>query len=276
MAPLRLCDEWAMAGFDSRFERLECKYLIDERQAEQVRREIEPYCEPDRYNSHGAESGGVPGYPVWSLYLDSPDLAFHEAKQRGDAERLKLRVRTYENSDFAVLELKKRVSDVVEKERTRIDRGQVRDMALGRVIPLEADPETHRFLSRYARIANRYCVGPSLQLYYQREAYLSNVDQYARVTFDRRILAHRTEDWSLTPDADRWCPFDDWWRPDFSGRPVLLELKCQARMPGWMVELTKRNGLERVSFSKYSVGIYVTARQMGQDPLRRRAAKAMR
>ena len=265
-----------MAGFDSRFERLECKYLIDERQADRVRREIEPYCESDPYNSHDAESGGLPGYPVSSLYLDSPDLAFHEAKQRGDAERLKLRVRTYEGSDFAVLELKKRFSDVVEKERVRIDRSRVRDTALGRVVPFDADSETRVFLNRYARIANRFCVGPSLQLWYQREAYLSSVDEYARVTFDRQILAHRTEDWSLEADTDRWCFFDDWWRPDFSDKPVLLELKCQSRMPGWMVDLTRRNGLERVSFSKYSVGIYLTARQIGQDPLRRRSAKAMR
>jgi hypothetical protein len=265
-----------MAVFESRFERLECKYLIDERKVDQVRRDLAPYCHPDPYNVPTAKSGAISGYPVSSLYLDSPGLAFHEAKQRGDPDRLKLRIRSYEKSDFAVLELKKRISDVVEKERARIDRGPVRDIALGRVAPLEADPETRLFLSRYARLANRYCVQPSLQLRYHREAYLSSVDQYARVTFDRQIMAHRTGDWSLEPDTDHWCFYDDWWGPEFSGRPVLLELKCHAKMPGWMVELARKNGLERVSFSKYSVGIYITGRRMGQDLMRRRSAKAMR
>jgi hypothetical protein len=102
------------------------------------------------------------------------------------------------------------------------------------------------------------------------------VDQYARVTFDRQIVAQRTDDWSLEPDADHGCFFDDWWRPGFSGKPVLLELKCHARMPGWMVELAKRNDLERVSFSKYSVGIYLTGRSMGQDLMARRSARTMR
>lgn len=270
------CRERVMAGFESRFERLECKYLIDEHKVDQVRRDLEPYCNPDPFNVPSGMAGVLPGYPVSSLYLDSPGLAFHEAKQRGDPERLKLRVRTYENSDFAVLEIKRRVADVVEKERARIDRGPVRDIALGRVVPLDAPPETRVFLNRFARLANRHVVQPSLQLRYHREAYLSSVDQYARVTFDRQIVAHRTTDWSLDADTDHWCLFDDWWRPEFKERPVLLELKCHAKMPGWMVELTKRNGLERVSFSKYSVGIYVTGRRMGQDLMKRRSAKAMR
>ncbi len=265
-----------MARFESRFERLECKYLIDERKVDQVRKHLEPYCQPDRHNIRSAESGGLFGYPLSSLYLDSPGLAFHEAKQRGDSDRLKLRIRTYEDLDAAVLELKRRVSDVVEKTRARVDARQVREIALGRVVPLDADPDMRLFLSRYARIATQYCVGPSLQLRYQREAYSSSVDQYARVTFDRQIVAQRTDDWSLEPDADHGCFFDDWWRPGFSGKPVLLELKCHARMPGWMIELAKRNDLERVSFSKYSVGIYLTGRHMGQDRLGRRSARTMR
>jgi hypothetical protein len=221
-------------------------------------------------------SGALSGYPVSSLYLDSPGLAFHQAKQRGDPDRLKLRIRTYENSDFAVLELKRRVSEIVEKARARVDPSQVRDIALGRVVPLDADQDTRPFLSRYARIATRYCVEPSLQLRYQREAYVSSVDQYARVTFDRQIVAQRADDWSLESNVDHGCLFDDWWRPGFSGKPALLELKCHSTMPGWMIELAKRNDLERVSFSKYSVGIYLTGRRMGQDLMGRRSARTMR
>jgi len=265
-----------MSGFESRFERLECKYLIDEQKVDQVRKHLEPYCQPDRYNIQSTDSGRLSGYPVSSLYLDSPGLAFHEAKQRGDPDRLKLRIRTYENSDSAVLELKRRVSDVVEKSRARVEPGQVREIALGRVVPLDADADMRLFLNRYARIAMQHSVQPSLQLRYQREAYSSSVDQYARITFDRQIVAQRTSQWSLEPDTDHWCFFDDWWRPGFSGKPVLLELKCHSSMPGWMIELTKRNDLQRVSFSKYSVGIYVTGRRMGQDLMTRRSARAMR
>ena len=158
----------------------------------------------------------------------------------------------------------------------RVEPGQVREIALGRVVPLDADADMRLFLNRYARIAMQHSVQPSLQLRYQREAYSSSVDQYARITFDRQIVAQRTSQWSLEPDTDHWCFFDDWWRPGFSGKPVLLELKCHSSMPGWMIELTKRNDLQRVSFSKYSVGIYVTGRRMGQDLMTRRSARAMR
>ena len=96
------------------------------------------------------------------------------------------------------------------------------------------------------------------------------------VTLDRQIVSQRTNQWSLEPDSDRWCLFDDWWDPEYSRKRVVLELKCHARMPGLMTELARVNGLERRSFSKYSVGIYITGRMMGQDLLPRRAARTMR
>lgn len=265
-----------MAGFESRLERLEFKYLIDQRTADRIVRQVELYCRPDSHNQGSGSDGEHPGYGVHSLYLDSPGLAFHQAKERGDPERLKLRVRTYGHPSQVVLELKRRVADVIDKTRATVNLDQCRDICLGRVVPAEADPSTQRFLNEFAWTAAQSGAGPALHVRYHREAYSSFVDRYARLTLDRKIQAQRTSDWSLNADPDGWCSFDDWWGPQYLDPPAILELKCHLDVPAWMTELVKFNELRRESFSKYSVGIYTTGRSMGFDLAPRRSARKMR
>jgi len=267
-----------MSGFETRFERLELKYLIDELTAERVRREIAPYCEPDPHNL--ARSGlqrrpGRLGYAIDSLYLDSPGLAFHQAKERGDPERLKLRIRTYPRHSPAVLELKRKASDVIDKTRVVVDRKLAEEAACGLAPARDDTPEARRFLNRFGLIVAKAGAGPTLHVRYEREAYSSVVDEYARVTFDRRIAAQRASGWDLEPDPRNWCEFDDHWLPEYRNRSVVLELKCQSSVPYWISDLVRRNSLSRRSFSKYSTGIYLTGRSDGQFRLATRSAKVM-
>lgn len=259
-------------GFETRFERMELKYMVDESMAARLREAIAPYCVSDSHNDIQT-NGRRPGYPISSLYLDSPGLAFHRAKERGDSERLKLRVRTYEGSPIASLELKRRVSEVIDKTRVVVERDQAERAAQGMVDP--EDPEARRFLMRFARIAAESGAEPTLHVRYEREAYISTVDDYARVTFDRRIEVQRASGWSLDPDSSRWSRFDDVWRPDLMDNSILLELKCQSSVPWWMTELVREFGLQRISFSKYSTGIHLTGREGGQMHLGRRAARPL-
>ena len=265
-----------MTGFESRLERLEVKYLIGERTAERIVRQLELYCHPDVHGEANRKDGAHPSYAVQSLYLDSPGLAFHQAKERGDPERMKLRLRTYADPGWVVLERKRRVADVIDKTRATVGLDEYRDICLGRAVPAGADSSTRRFLDEFAGSVARSGAGPTLHVRYQREAYSSVVDQYARLTLDRNIEAQRTSDWSLDADPDHWSSFDDWWGPEYFEPPAILELKCHLKIPGWMTELVKVNGLRRESFSKYSVGIYATGRSMGFDLAPRRSARKMR
>ena len=92
-----------MTATQLNFERLELKYLIDEVVADRIRRQISGVCSADRHSTPGRRAGSN-GYVINSLYLDSPGLAFHEAKERGDPERVKLRVRTYSADSIATLD----------------------------------------------------------------------------------------------------------------------------------------------------------------------------
>ena len=265
-----------MAGFEARFERLELKYVIDEFTADRVRRDIEPFCRPDPHNDRplGGNRSGRLGYGICSLYLDSPALALFQAKERGDPERLKLRVRSYRGTPIAVLELKRKISDVISKTRASVDPAQVEPIASGR-LPPESDLDVERFLNDFALTATRVGAEPALHVRYDREAYSSDVDTYARVTFDRRIETLRAHDWELDPVSDRWCSFDHHRRPDLRGKDVVLELKCQSFVPWWITNLIRTHALKRRSFSKYGIGICLTGLHNGETSLPRRSARAL-
>ena len=262
-----------MSSFESRFERLELKYLIDESVAARVRHDIAPFCHPDEHNPPGGGPHAPRGYPISSLYLDSPGLALYQAKERGDPERIKLRVRGYGNAPYAVVECKRRVADVIDKTRVSVDRKDLERASHGLVDPGPDQPEARHFLSDFARRVAGVGAEPTLLLEYEREAWVSEVDHYARVTFDRHIEARRSASWTLDGDGGLPSRFDDHWRRDEEHRSVVLELKCHSCIPWWMTDLIRRHALRRQSFSKYSIGIHLTGVEHGEDRITRRSAR---
>ncbi len=255
-----------MHAFQNRFERLELKYLIDEITAERIRGDIEPYCNPDPH-SEGCAIGraGRAGYDIRSLYLDSPALAFHAAKLRCDPYRIKLRVRTYSDTSAATLEIKRRDCQIIDKTRAVVDREYVELAAMGFDVPIKSEARSAPFLREFARVAADAGAIPTLHVRYEREAYESVVDQYARVTFDRNIRVCRADGWNLCPPDSGWCDFDDSWRSDHPTLPVVLELKCETIVPFWLMDIIQRYELIQSTFSKYSIGIALTQWQNGGE-----------
>lgn len=274
------CDSvTSMEAFETRFERLELKYVVDEPTAARIRRDIAPYCREDENASARSEYVlwlGPPGYVVHSLYLDTPSLAFHRAKERGESERFKLRIRTYSSLKSPVFELKRRSGDVVEKTRAVVDRGQIRDTALGRERPVGNNEQAKEFLDRFARLVVTTGAEPSLLVRYRREAHTSLVDEYARVTIDRHVAAQRTKAWDLHGSSDGWCELDHHLSPGAPQPLAVLELKSHYSVPHWMIELVRRHDLIRQSFSKYSIGIYMTGRLDGSPNLAIRTGRILR
>jgi SPX domain protein involved in polyphosphate accumulation len=251
------------------------KYLIDEAAAERIRRDLQPFCRSDTHNPIRRHGSDPRGYDVTSLYLDTPGLAFYHAKERGDAERTKLRVRTYGDHPFAVLECKRRVADVIDKTRASVDRKDVHQASLGLVDPGPDHLELRRFHEDFALQVARSGAAPVLLLRYEREAFVSEVDHYARVTFDRCIEAGRTDAWSFDEPAAGYTRFDAHWLREEAQRNVVLELKCQSSIPWWMTDLIRSHALKRQSLSKYSIGIHLTGLGLGEDRIARRSARWM-
>ena len=262
-----------MSDFTARFERLELKFVIDEEQARYVRRSIAPYCQPDKHSQLPArDRGGNAGYEISSLYLDTPGLAFHRAKERGDPDRIKLRVRTYSPTSTATLEIKRRRSDIIDKTRGVVDRWLVERAASGMLDEASSSP----FFQDFASVVATSGASPRLTVRYEREAYESIVDEYARVTFDRRIRTVPTTNWDLCPPSDGWHSFDNHWRTGHHTTPIVLEIKCQTdSVPFWVIDLIRQNSLIRSSFSKYSIGIHLMNLYTGTRIGRSRSAQSL-
>jgi len=242
--------------------RLEFKYLIDETTAARVCRELEPYCTLDRYGLNASRTAHSPAssYPVRSLYLDTPTFAFHRAKERGDAERFKLRVRGYDGRQVFYLEIKYRSADFVWKRRIGIDARSLAET--GREVSElhQATPQGRRVAEEFGRRVLSTAASPKLLVRYDRVAYSSDVDHYARVTFDRNIQFQQAEQWNLEGRHGVWSDLQRHLIEEAPNPLVIMEIKTIASVPRWLIDVIHRQGLRRNSVSKYSLGIYLTYR----------------
>ncbi len=266
------------APFETRFERLEFKYLVDESTAAAVRRAILPYCRPDPYgvSANGTGASATRGYPVLSLYLDTPGLAFYRAKERGDAERMKLRIRRYRGLDGFCLEEKRRSADVVQKTRALVAEGPLRDSCHG-LAKLHRDaPDARRFVERFARLVLATGAEPALRVRYEREAYASEVDAHARLTFDRDVAFQRVAAWELDGGPRAWCDLESFLVAGAPRPLVILEIKCATLVPGWLPDVIRSCDLRRASVSKYSLGISLTRRLDGAPSQSERSRGVLR
>jgi len=226
------------------FERLELKYLVDPLVATQMKRVIEPHCVPDKHNgSLGA------GYWISSLYFDSMSLALFRANQRSDPDRLKLRARIYRPDGDVHLEVKRKRGDVVSKQRAIVARATWVDAAQGFGRPLRDEPKQERILGSFAQLLAVNAAEPTMVIEYEREAFVSPNEEYARISFDRGISAFPTHEWSFDGGRKRLRKMP--MSPDPRAASfVLVELKCETMIPSFMVELIRRFELNRVGYSK--------------------------
>jgi SPX domain protein involved in polyphosphate accumulation len=234
-------------------QRLEQKYVITAAVADALQQALVRHCDPDPYN------GSAGSYPVQSLYLDTPTLAFHHAKLRDDPDRFKLRVRTYGPSSAAHLEIKRKVLNVVDKARVMVARDQVARAVAGQGAPLRGGKGARRILGRFGELVGQTGAQPYLLVRYARAAFWGIHDLAARVTLDRQVQVQRVNGWDLDGDPTCWLDIQTPWPIADNQPPVVLELKYEAEMPPWMLDLISAFGLTSPGFSKYGCGVETCA-----------------
>jgi hypothetical protein len=257
----------------SRLGRLEFKYVVDETTAARVCRELEPYCSLDAHGANANRGTHSPAssYPVRSLYLDTPTFAFHRAKERGDPERFKLRVRGYDGRQVLYLEIKHRSADFVRKQRIGIDSRNMAEAGLEIGKLHQETPQGRRVAEEFGRRVLSTAASPKLLVRYDRVAYASDVDHYARVTFDRNIEFQQTEQWSLEGRHGVWSDLQRHLVEEAPNPLVVMEIKTVASVPRWLIDVVHRHGLRRNSVSKYSLGVYLNYSFRYLSPGRERA-----
>jgi hypothetical protein len=229
-------------------KRYERKYVVSEDKARDIRQFIACHVEPDEYLTPDMPRG----YPVYSLYLDSPRLSLYEATAQGMMNRFKLRIRYYNDvPDTPIFfEVKRRLNQIVRKLRVGVKRQSMMRILAG-VLPCASDlykphARTHAqdmyALNEFCRLRAQLRALGTLIVGYHREAYLDPIGK-SRVTFDRDLMAKQFDPQrGLVLDLDPVIPED-------SG--VIMELKYVDRLPLWMQSLIRQFRLERQSVPKY-------------------------
>ena len=247
-----------------RSSRYELKYVIEEGRAVAVADFVSSYMRPSQHNG----SGPIRGHPVISLYLDSSDFFLFRQAYTGHKNRMKLRIRFYDGEweRPAFLEIKRRVSDVICKDRAMISREGVRQILLGGwpTQPYWAD-NSHLVKGKRRQdvnedfwgFANIIAARGAIYVSYYREIYEAPDDEELRVTLDRYIHGSRYDgSGRLEVPKQGWHPYLPPYLAPFPKDGVILELKFDNQAPRWMFEMVKLFNLRQTPVCKYSACIY--------------------
>lgn len=240
--------------------RFELKYIIDERRARGVRDFLKQYMVRDP----NARAELQWAYPIYSIYLDSPQLDLYGATVCGHKNRFKLRARYYDGkvTSPVFFEIKRRVNDVIFKDRAGIRRQSVKRLLRG-AVPTRDDlidpgnPEAFAALKEFCRLATSLGATGRAIVAYTREAYNSPENDDVRVTFDRKVAGSWYDD-SLPIEAalrtDRAWVYPEI-EPGQVEPGVVLELKFTGCYPRWMESLAASFDLYRTCMAKYVASV---------------------
>lgn len=226
---------------DMQAQRYELKFMVPESLRTAVRAYVSSYLELDSFARDDYS------YAIHSIYLDSPNLHTYFASVNGDRNRHKLRIRYYDDSPTApvFLETKRKVCDVVQKQRCVLPRAAVHDALAGdvsRVRPSEISGH-----QAFCSLVHQTNATPRAHVAYFREAWVSPHDNSVRVTMDRNVQVSPCFDLSLGMQLKKPVTV-------FPGE-IVLELKFTTRYPDWFRSLVQTFNLMQCGAAKYAGGI---------------------
>jgi len=242
-------------GLPPVLERYELKFTIPFDYVEPISQFVAPYCTMDKF------SVITPGnfYRVNNLYLDSPNFLFLKKRMDGADNRFNMRVRSYGDDPSMpyFVEIKQKKGNIIKKYRAKVTDPEWFKVYTEPGFTCREqteDPEVINNLKLFERLIYSYNVSPKILTQYVRKAWVSDIDDYARVTFDIDLKYMEENSWNLIPDQNRLNNYDNVTAFD-SGASVVLELKCYtSAVPYWMIDLIREFSLKRRSFSKYLSG----------------------
>lgn len=230
--------------------RYELKYLINEQMASAIRHHISGICRPDPNTDPVNHT-----YIVNNLYFDTPSLTFYHDTRFKKETRFKPRARYYgHHLDTIYPELKFKSNSIVWKQRQPIPREKWRSL-FHPDQSRRTEPIFKPKLDSFEDVIHLYNAQPILQVRYEREAYITELEKYGRITFDRKLtsrLSHGSLDFDLDHD---YIYYDDPQTIRAQESFVILEIKVETNVPGWVIRLIEMFDLQQTGFSKYCNGI---------------------
>lgn len=225
------------------FNRLELKYVLDHERVPELVAALGDYVVRD---PNAALPGG---YPLYSVYADSPDLACFWEKIEGEKVRRKVRFRRYGESPEVWLEIKQRIDRTLQKRRTKWPLETVEKVFFGESgLDEEAVPDPgDRVVQEILFLWRHYDLRPAMGTSYRRLAFFAANESDLRLTFDSRVSYHPKD---LRLD-ERARPEKALIAPD----RTILEIKYNHTVPLWLCRLVARFELRMIRMSKYCTAV---------------------
>lgn len=225
--------------------RVEKKFLMNVADASCVQARLEAMMHGDEYN-------GPFGYPVRSLYFDTPHNRDFFEKVDGIELRRKVRLRVYDpTADFCLLELKQKQGPNQLKRSLPMSRRDGKRLIAGEYdVLLGYDND---FAREMHAIMYGWGYAPATIVEYDRAAFVGQENRI-RITFDRNIRATEVDmdlfssNLPLYPVLD---PFN-----------LVLEVKYNGFLLSYMREALNLANRSETSVSKYALARSVT---LGHD-----------
>lgn len=217
--------------------RHELKYLVDYHQYHVIRQRLSSLLTTDKH------AGALGEYTIRSLYFDDIDnKALHE-KLGGVRDRVKYRIRIYNQSDKVIhLEKKIKFNEYVSKVKARLSRHEVEYILQGNyeVLNNPLDPLCYEV---YLEMKHKL-LRPKVIVDYVREAYTS-VYGNVRITFDKQLKTGLNSVDLFNPELATVHAFDN--------PLIVLEVKYDEYLPEAIRIVLQQEGLHRQSNSKYVI-----------------------
>lgn len=224
-----------MAGFKDVFERIEVKYLINDRQYTELMKRLEGMAAIDSYGKTS----------ILNIYFDTPDFSLIEKSLEGPKYKEKLRLRTYgvaSDDTNAFIEIKKKYDGIVYKRRISMPYKDAIDYLVNGK-PVKEKSQISKEIDYFLRFYKG--IRPAMAISYDRIAMAGVSDPDLRITFDTNIR-WRTNKLSLSEGN--------------VGKDILLpgqhlmELKIAGAMSTELARILDELNIRQTSFSKYGRG----------------------
>ena len=220
--------------------RSEYKYIIDKNKYLELKDYFEFIFQSDTFNCDG-------GYPVSTIYYDTPTLDFYYDKVNGERTHKKARLRTYGKEIFegtTFFEIKYKSNEDQIKKRISLDERLTLEQ-----IPFVAKTADADFL----RLLPERNLIPTCEVRYNREAFFWEQNGFkARINFDSNI--------SITEVGSDHL-FENLVFPE---EHVIMEVKLPKRMcPSSLKTILSISNAQRTTFSKYASGMNILSKNIG-------------
>ncbi len=224
------------------WNRFELKYRLRHDRVPELVRAFGEYVVPDPYCTDEQ------GYPIYSVYSDTPEHTLFWEKVEGLKYRRKVRFRRYGTSPEVFVEIKQRVDRTLQKRRVRWPVVRVMDTFFGEALRDDlAGEEPDRVSQEVFFLWRHYGLRPNMGISYRRRAFFASNESDLRITFDHRVQYHPTEpDVEHVPDSGKAL---------IDPSHVIMEIKFDHTVPLWLCAIVRQFGLEMIRMSKYCTAI---------------------